>query len=196
MEEKELFEAWKKVDANEEKVFAQHEGDYAQLAQKKSNDIFRKINNNIISEAIATVVAIVAFPFLFLSEPVFFWLIMALMLLSTAVCIKVYARYLKDMKHLNELDLATSLKKKLNILKRYVKQLNLYMIIFSPIGFAVGFIFALKEEELGLMRIIVISGISLPFLGLVIWLGRKYIYALYGKHIKRVEEIYLSLIEN
>jgi hypothetical protein len=163
------------------------------LHSKKSNDIFRKIKNNIIAEGVISAIIVIVFPFIFLKEPIFFWLLLVIMFLAAAFGIKIYGKYLNDMKQLNESSLTVSLKKKLGILKRYVKQLNLYLLVFAPLGFALGFAFALKEEEISLIRIILIAGISLPFLGLMIWLGKKYIYALYGMHIKRIEEIFLNL---
>ena len=64
-----------------------------------------------------------------------------------------------------------------------------------PLGFVVGVAFALKQEEIDLTRMIVIAVFVLPFLGIMLWLGKKYIHALYGKHLKNIEGIYKGLKE-
>ena len=72
MDEKELFEAWKGNDINENQVFEQHKDEFIKLAQKQSNDIFSKIKRNIISEGVLSIIVGVSFPVLFLSNPIFF----------------------------------------------------------------------------------------------------------------------------
>ena len=119
----------------------------------------------------------------------------ATMLVAVEFGIKIYAGYLRKIKQLNESALVVSLKKKHSILSHYVKQLNFYLLIFAPLGFVIGFGFALKDEALNAIQLLISAAIALAFLLLFIWLGRKYIHALYGKHLKSIEEIYQHLIE-
>lgn len=195
MDEKELFEVWKGNDKNENQAFEQHKDEFIKLAQEQSNDIFSKIKRNIIWEGVLSIIVGVSFPVLFLSNPIFFWIIIVLMVVALFVGIKVYGKYWTDMKQLDDSSLMVSLEKKLAILTRYIKQLKTYLYLFMPLGFAVGVAFALKEEEIDLTRIIVITAFILPFLGIMLWLGKKYIYALYGNHLKNIEGIYEGLKE-
>ena len=119
-----------------------------------------------------------------------------LMLISLGVAIKIYWSYLRDIKQLNETNVVESLSKKLAILTRYVSQLNFYVLVFAPLGFAVGYTFALRQQEVDLTRVLVLLAFSLPFLGLIIWVCKKYIQVLYGRHLKRIEAIYQSLLEH
>ena len=196
MNEEELFKAWKQVDKNEKRVFVQHQGDYERLAQQRSNDVFRKIKNNIIGESIVGAIVFVIFPFFFLEEPIFFWIITVLMIVSAVFSIPIYTKYFKDLKQLNESSVVESIKKKRAILTRYVKQLNFYTLIFAPLGFFVGLAFALKEDEITLVRMFTITAVSLPFLGVFLWLGKRYIHQMYGKFVKNLDDIYESLTDN
>ena len=196
MDDKELFEAWRASSDQEKRWLKHHQGEYFKIAHSQSNDIFAKIRKNMLWEAIISVIVAIIFPFLFLNNAFFFWIIVILMILSVLAGVKVYGKYYQDMKRLNETSILESLKKKLMILSRYVRQLNIYVIIFMILGFAAGFAFALQDEEIEPMKVLVMAGFSLPFLILLIWLGRKYIHVLYGKHLKRIEEIYHNLIEN
>jgi hypothetical protein len=195
MDEKELFEAWKGTDKNESQVFEQHKDEFIQLAQKQSNDIFSKIKRNIVWEGVLSIIVGVSFPVLFLSNPIFFWIIIVLIVVALLVGINVYGKYWRDMKQLDDSSLIVSLEKKLAILTRYIKQLKIYLYLFMPLGFVVGVAFALKQEEIDLTRMIVIIAVTLPFLGIMLWLGKKYIHALYGKHLKNIEGIYKGLKE-
>lgn len=196
MDEKQLFEAWKSYDKNEKRVYKLHKDEFLKLAKRKSNDIFAQIKMNMILEGILSILVGVFLPYIFLNNPIFFWIVVVLMLAALLIGFRVYGKYWKEMKQLNESSLVDSLEKKLAILSRYVKQLKVYLYLFMPIGFVVGFSFALKQEEIYLAKILILTGVSLPFLGLMIWLGKKYIYALYGKHLKRIEEIYNDMKEN
>jgi len=97
------------------------------------------------------------------------------------------------MANLNELDILSSLHKKVHILERYVKQLHFYFYLFTPPSFLVGLYFSLQQQEFTVQRFLVISLVSLPFLALVIWLGKKYIHLLYGKHLKQLKEMLSEL---
>jgi hypothetical protein len=196
MDDKELFAVWKEGDEKEKRTLEHHQGEYLGIAQSQSKDVFRKIRKNIVWETIMSVIIAVVFPFFFWDHAIFFWMIVVMMLASIVAGVKVYGKYLQDMNQLNESSMVESLRKKLLILSRYVKQLNFYLMVFLPLGFAVGFAFALKQEEITLARILVLAGVTLPFLGLLIWLGKKYIYALYGKHLKSIKGIYQRLGEN
>ncbi|MEQ8237609.1 MAG: hypothetical protein RIA69_00280 [Cyclobacteriaceae bacterium] len=194
MDDQELFSVWKGMGQNEKRVLNQHEDEFLKIAQSRTNDIFTKIRNNIYWELGISVLCALFFPFLFLNEPVFFWIITALMVVSLGFGLVVYLRYLRDLSALNESSIIESLRKKVNILSRYVKQLYFLMYIFAPIGFVCGFTFSLDMEEIGLTQILIMAAISIPFLVLVIWLGRKYIHLLYGRHLKKIENIYSEMV--
>jgi len=194
MDDQELFSVWKGIGQNEKRVLNQHENEFLKIAQSQTNDIFNKIKNNIYWELGFSVLVAIFFPFLFLEDPVFFWIITPLTVVSMGLGLIVYLRYLRDIKALNEASIIESLRKKVNILSRYVKQLNLFMYLFMPIGFVCGFTSNLNMEEIGWIKILTLIAICIPFLALTIWLGRKYIYLLYGRHLKKIEEIYNEMV--
>jgi magnesium-transporting ATPase (P-type) len=196
MDDQELFEVWKRKDSNEQKVFNQHKDELANLAKAQSQDIFNKIKRNILIEVTISIIVAVFFPILFYQDPIFFWVMIVIMAASLFLSLGVYLRYLKDLRELNESSIISSLEKKVSILKRYVKQLNILVWVFTPIGFYFGLAYSLEYDELIWSQVLIVLGVTLPFLVLSVWLATKYVHAMYGKHLKKVEKIYQDLIES
>ena len=171
MDDKELFAAWNRGSEQEKQVLKQHQGEYLRLVRSQSNDVFAKIKKNIFWEVIISVIISVIFPFLFWNDPIFFWIIVGLMLVAAVVGGSVYRRYLLDMKQLNESSLVESLEKKLKILSHYVKRLYIYLYVFAPLGFVVGLAFALQEEEMDLTKNVDNTWNSLAFLNPIYLVG-------------------------
>jgi len=196
MNENELFEAWEERTSNEQKKLQETQVQLKNIAQLKSADIFQKIYRNMIWELIITIPLTVVFPFLFWNDNVFFWLILALCIVSILIAARIYLGYIRDLKRINDENLIDSLEKKIKVLNRYVKQLNLTTILLGPIGFGVGVSFGLKPGEIDLAGLLILSLICIPVLFLLVWLSKKYIHQLYGKHLNYLKEMYASLIGN
>lgn len=196
MDEKELFSTWNQSGEREKQALRKHEGEYEKLAQKSSNDIFDRIRKNIQWEISASIIVMIGFPFFFLKHPVFLAIIIALLLLSAVASFKVYREYLNGIRAFNQLTVIESLGKKLEVLKKYIRHLHLLIYLFAPIAFAVGFTFELKQGDLTAQQLLFLIAFSLPFLALFIWLCKKYIHALYGKHYQRLKSIYSDLSNN
>jgi len=193
MDDQELFEVWKRKDSNEQKVFNQHKDELADLATAQSQDVFNKIKRNILIEVTISIVVAVFFPAFFYQDPIFFWVMIVIMAASLYLSLKVYLGYLRDLRELNESSIISSLEKKVSILKRYVKQLYILVWVFTPIGFYFGLAYSVEYDELIWSQVLIVFGVSLPFLALTVWLVTKYVHAMYGRHLKKVEKIYQDL---
>ena len=167
--------------------------DIIQLATGKSNDIFRKIKTNIVTETIISVVTMFIFPIFFWETPTYFWLIIILMLSSGYFAFSTYWRYWTAIDRIHDDNLITSLQAKIKVLSGYIKQLNLYTIIFSALGFGVGYLFALRQETFDMKRIVFVTLFAIPFLIGFLWLARKYVAWMYGKYLNRLRTIYADI---
>ncbi|WP_396153143.1 hypothetical protein [Flavobacterium sp.] len=195
MNEKEMFELWDGQTSISKELPAISEVE--KMARQKSTDVFKKIKTNIIIEFIIAIpLCIISIPIMFSSEKELFWISIAITSLALFAGIKIYGKYLNAFKKLNQLNIVESLEKKIAILKRYVKQLNFYLIVFMPLGLILGILLSHGKSNINIQIILNISLVTLPFLLLCIWLGKKYIYQLYGRHLEQIQEIYSQLVED
>ncbi len=196
MNEQELFDTWKEPSAQEKQVYKQHKNELQNIIRTKSNDVFAKIKRNIYAEGALSLLTAVGFPFLFWSEPLFFWLMLVMMVFAAGFTLKAYQGYLHGLKHLNEVNLSASLQKKIWILSRYIKQLKAYGYFFAILGFVFGMVFVLKGEPFEWLHFLVISAFTLPFLVVMLWMLKKYIQMAYGKHLNHIQQLYANLMED
>lgn len=203
MKDDELFDVWNAADKNEKKIFEERQGSYEQLAQRKSKDVFRRLERNMIGEAIIGVVLsilIIVLLLFFVSNDILFWLSFVFVLVINVFGIKLYTKCFLALRNVHESSLTESLKKKISILSRYIAQLNLYNYILQPLGFLLGVYIGFSEANEGEKISIEFSkgAIVIVFLLLMAvfftWLTKKYIYALYGRHLKTIEEMYEGLV--
>lgn len=170
MDDKELFNTWKKSDEHERNVFKKHEGDYQQLAKRQSNDVFKKIRRNVIIELSLTIIfALVFFPAILYFQynqetPNYQWILTILVFVVSILGIIVYSKYLRDIKGINEISIVDSLKKKLRILSNYIRQLKILVIVFGPVFYSVGVYVGLGVKEIDFYKLLKIVGISIPIL--------------------------------
>jgi hypothetical protein len=194
MNEEEIFKLWDGQTSISKEFPANSEVE--KMLRQKSTDVFKKIKINIIIEFIITIpLSFISIPVLFSREKEILWIFIAIASLALSAGIIIYGKYLNDFKKLNQLNIVESLEKKIAILKRYVKQLNFYLMIFMPLGVILGILLSFEKSEINIQKILHISIVALPFLLLCIWLGKKYIYQLYGRHLEQVQEIYAQLVE-
>lgn len=204
MKDDELFDVWKKTDKKEKQMFKEHRGAYEQLAQRKSKDVFRKIERNMVVETI------IGLLFLMIITGVLFcnkhsgnnlYLFNCMFLFSVSIPgVIIYVKYLLAVRKVNESSVVESLIKKREILSTYVNRLNFYNYIVTPLSFFIGVYTGFsvgsrgKEVKLEFHEIAIMFFFLLLIVMLLIWLTKKYIYALYGKYLKIIEEIYEDLV--
>lgn len=174
MNENDLMNLWNSNDSNEKKVFEENQARFAQIAQRKSNDIFKRIERNIILEALATVALIFIIPKVFydeLDQPLILGVFIAALLLALVI----YGRYFYQIRSIQEAAVIDSLRLKIKVLTNYVNQLKLYNYILTPLGYLFGLYLKLPAEELPAKLWWLLIGISVVVLPLVLWLVGKYI---------------------
>jgi hypothetical protein len=186
MDDKSLRSLWKEETPEERAFLESHRGQFEKMAQRKSQDVFARIKRNIILEGACSLAIAVIFPFFFLSQPFFFWLVLSLMVVSTINCFWYYDRYLRGIRSLQESSLLDSLNQKAALLQVYVRRMKWIGVVYIILGYGVGLSFALAQGEIYPLRLIVLGAISIPIIVLLLWLANLYIRALYGKHLKEI----------
>lgn len=191
----ELQNLWQSKPTGEEsKYYHQIENELLKKAQMNSNDIFSQVRKNMLIELWASGIILLAVPFIINLESIIHIVFLALLVISVIITIKVYGSYLSQIKRIQSESIHTALKKKASLLKTYIKRLKWYVYIISPIAFYLGFGMGLEThgEVAFNMKLLIKMAIAIPFLILFFWGMSKYIYALYGKHLEKIEEILLG----
>ena len=196
MEDKELFDIWKKNDQQETVVYEKYKEEYTQLVKAQSHDIFKKISRNVWLELICTIASFFVFVGLILkyygmqNTPFYGFVFVAVLFIIVILSVWLYGKYLKDVKSINEVNIVDSLKKKIAILSNYIKRLNIFYAFSFVVGFVFGLYTSIENKGFHLFRFLRFLGISIPIILVCIWLGKKYIHALYGKHLVSIKKIY------
>ncbi len=199
-EDMDLINLWKSNGSNEVQAYYQNvKGELLRKARQSSKDIFQKIQINMQVELVLSVVLAGVFPFFFQDHPIFFWIMLVFIWGVFFVSLKLYLDYRKKMKAARDQDAVSSLGIKIGLLAGYIRKVYLTVYVVSPPAFVLGGIFAISDKPLfeiswGLVLFLVLF--SLPFLFLVIWLLRKYIQTLYGRHLQKLTRIHASLTES
>lgn len=196
MNEDKWIANWKQISHKEKEILEKNRGDFKKIAMEKSNDIFNKIKATMKVEAILSLVVALVFPFLFLEAGYYFWIMTALMLAALIVTLKVYWDCWKGLSHIQEKDIVSSLARKTQILAKYIRTLKFICYFFGLVGFVVGFNYSLFESNSSLEteKLGITIALSIPILGLFYWLINKYIYGLYGRHLKSIKAVYQNLV--
>lgn len=194
MNDNELMDWWNQDKANEQAIWERKKEQLQTIANSKSNDIFKRIERNIILESLVSVVLLALLSYVFYREFNQLWFAVALAVI-VAFGFVIYGKYLYQIKSIQEVKVVDSLNLKINILKKYIYQLKLYNYVFTPIGFVIGLLVKVPEDELALEAWFWLIGISVPILGFVLWLMGKYIYKMYGRHLESIQAIYTDLTQ-
>jgi hypothetical protein len=107
-----------------------------------------------------------------------------------------YLNYLQRIKKVHEPDILSALKLKESILTAYIKKMKLFLYISISMGFIVG-AFSGKENFVLLdLKNLLILAVGIPIMLLFMWLGKKYIWVLYQKHLDKLRECIKGLEED
>jgi hypothetical protein len=191
MNEEEIFKIWDRSMPKKSSLNI----DVEKIAMRKSADLFMKIKKNIIVELIIAIPLCISLPVLFYNDGILFLVSIVITSLALITWSIIYSKYLYDFDKLNQVILLKSIEKKISILKRYVRQLNFYLIVFMPLGFLVGIFLYHGKSEISVHKILKVCLVTFPILLLFIWFGKKYIYQLYGRYLEQLQEIYSQLVE-
>jgi purine-cytosine permease-like protein len=195
MKEHNIESLWKSSTQKASDYYKSIEDDILQKANKESNGIFAKIRRNIIYELIASVIVAIGFPFLFWNDFSQFILMVSIMTIILGLTFYFYMSYLRQIKQVHEPNILTALKLKEKILDGYIKKLKVFLYIAAIIGFLVG-AFSGKEDFILLdLKNLFVLVIGAPIVALLMWLGNKYIWALYKKHLHKLRECIKGLEE-
>lgn len=183
-----ILNLWQRIDTPrpkknlDESLFIQME--------RRSHDVLLRIKRNIILELIASVLLSIIFSIYFRNDNLAFSLCVLVFSIILGFTFMIYLTYLKRIKGINEESILDSLLKKEEVLQNYVKRLKWYIIIISGPSIYFGALLVWIEQDiLSLKAVLVFSLFAIPSTGVLIWLGMKYIYALYGKHLDEIREI-------
>jgi hypothetical protein len=186
-EEKDLINLWKSQQPASSREWNAGE---IKSAAKKSEDVFKKIYRNIKWEIGFTAVMIPAAIYAFRDEGVFLWLFVALLSIAIVVSVPLYRNVIVGLKNIEEVSVKESLQKKVGVLQKYISQLHLYVYVFTPISFYLGFFISLQEDgDKSSEELLIACAIGFPFMLLTIYLMKRYVYWLYGKHLKSLEKL-------
>ncbi|MCA6436970.1 MAG: hypothetical protein ACK5QC_06525 [Bacteroidota bacterium] len=191
MNEEEIFKIWDRSMPKKSSLNI----DVEKIAMRKSADLCMKIKKNIIVELIIAIPLCISLPVLFYNDGILFLVSIVITSLALITGSIIYSKYLYDFDKLNQVILLKSIEKKISILKRYVRQLNFYLIVFMPLGFLVGIFLYHGKSEISVHKILKVCLVTFPILLLFIWFGKKYIYQLYGRYLEQLQEIYSQLVE-
>lgn len=193
MEDNNIKSLWKKSNAQAGQYYGEIEEELIKKASKESQGLFARIRRNIIIELWLSVIVALGFPFFFWHNKMEFAIVATLVIIALAVTFYYYLGYLKQVKDVNEPNVLEALKTKEKILTAYVKRLYWIFYIALPLGFFMGLVFGDQEFILFSLKTLIQVAVAVPILILVLWLGRKYIHALYGKHLEHLREIIAGL---
>ncbi len=195
MEDNNIKSLWKKSDKQAGAYYGKIEDELIKKASKESQSLFARIKRNIIIELWVSVILAIALPFIFWKDKMEFAIVAVLVVALLAVTFYYYLRYLNQIKTVNEPNVLEALKIKEKILSAYVKRLYLLFYIAVPVGFFIGLAFGDQVFVFFSLKTLIQVAVATPLLILVFWLGRKYIYALYTKHLIHLREI-IAGVEN
>lgn len=187
-ENDDLIGLWKSSDQSDKKmettISQLNEGYY----KKQGNDIFQRIRKNMVVELWASAIATVAFPFLFKGEP-FFWWLAGLMAIAVVVTVRIYGSYFRSIQQIHEGSIVDSLRKKKEVLGKYLKRMHLTNYILVPLSATVGYFRSDTDMEWFTGEFYVALALIAATSVVLIILIRLYIQALYGKYYEQVTEM-------
>lgn len=191
----ELQNLWQaKQTGDESNYYHLIENELIKKAKMKSNDIFSQVRKNMIIELWASGLILLVVPFIFNPQSTLHIIFLILLVISLIISIKVYGSYLTQINRIQSENMLTALKSKAALLRTYIKRLKWYVYFISPVAFYIGFGMSLETHQ-GFeltSELLFKVAFGLPFLGLFIWLMSKYIHALYGKHLEKLEDILIG----
>ncbi|PLX21702.1 MAG: hypothetical protein C0599_07525 [Salinivirgaceae bacterium] len=196
MKEHNIESLWKSSTQKASDYYKSIEDEILQKANKDSNGLFAKIRRNIIIELIASLIVAFVFPFLFIEDKTAFAVVGVFMMVLLALTFYFYLNYLQRIKNVHEPDILTALKLKEKILAGYIRKMKLFLYVAVIIGFAVGFFSGNTSFVLFDIKNLIGLAIGVPIVLLFIWLGNKYIWALYQKHLDKLRESIKGLEED
>lgn len=186
MKEHNIESLWKSSNKKASDYYKSIEDEVLRKAQKESNGLFAKIRRNIIFELIASMIVAFSFPFLFWSDKTQFAIVAAFMMVLLVITYVVYLNYLQQIKNVHEPDILTALRLKEKILAGYIKKLKFFLYLSIFLGFTLGVFAGKGNFVLWDIKNLILLGVGVPVVLLFIWLGNKYIWALYKKYLDKL----------
>ena len=196
MKEHNIESLWKSSNQKASDYYKSIEDEVLQKAKKESNGLFAKIRRNVIIELISSVIVAFGFPFLFRDDKTAFIVISIFMMILLVFTFIFYLNYLHRIKNVHEPDILSALKLKENILAAYIKKMKLFLYVSVAIGFSVGAFTGKGDFVLWDIKNLFILVAGIPIVLLFIWLGKKYIWALYQKHLDKLRDCIKGLEED
>lgn len=196
MEEKELKSLWKNTNKGADHYYQEIGPEVLTKAKKNSHDILNQVRKNIIIELVISAICTVVFPLAMLQQDAWKLIVGTVLIVFAMVfTLKEYLGYLKKMKRVNESDIKSALNTRIQILGGWIRRLKRLIYIFTPIGYFFGLAVGMEESggDLSTSYFLVKIAFAAPFLLLFVWFINKYLYWLYGKNLKKLEEIYDGL---
>ncbi|MGB3180442.1 MAG: hypothetical protein WBB45_03580 [Cyclobacteriaceae bacterium] len=189
MNDDELLDLWKAGGKTSQKYYEHIRPEIMEKANTQSNDILNKVRKNIIAETIASVVVAIIMPFFFYHNTAFFFTMLVATAAALAYSLYINRNYLRRIRSVNTHNIIEGLKSRIEILSDYVSRIKRSLYILTPVGFYLGFAFAISEEgAFNAQRFSVLVVATSPALFLILWLGKRYIGRLYGRHLTSLQK--------
>lgn len=174
------------------------------LARKNSSNILKKIERKTKIEVYVSIFIIVAvgyYLFAFDSRTLYGYI--PLIAVVSWFSFRLYFRLRKQIRVVNQSNVITALQSYIRIMNQYVKRSRFYVYIFTPLGFVVGLMMGMMQNEipLELEAILIFAGtmlvVGVPMVLIMIWLfGKKYYGWMYQSHINQFQEVLNSLLDD
>lgn len=196
MENNDIKNIWKESEKQAFGYYHQIEPALLDKAQSQSDDIFNRIRRKIRIELLLSVIIALGFPWLFAHNVNAVTGIYIFFVIALGLTTWFYLGFLKKIRNVQEQNILKALTQKEILLARYVK----WQYILSITGLIVGGFFGLfidMDKDISIEKIGLMILIMLPILAIIYYfLIKRYIHAMYGKHLVELRDILKGLKEN
>lgn len=175
-DEKDLMALWKS-EQNQPQTTKQVED-----IQKKSYSIFHQFRWRMVIELVVSTMALFIL-YLTLQDMVvnikylYLFIVIPLMVGSTVI----YFRIFFQLRKLEAIPVIESLARKIKVLNWYIRFHYFSLYIGFLIGSSLGIFLTTNVSELTTQKLLTVLGLCILYYLLFLWVGRKYIYRVYGK---------------
>lgn len=191
MDNFDLDSIWEEEQPEANAYFEQVAPQLQQVIQQGSQHALQKLRKTIVLEWVMGLAAIVGFLLVYITEP-YFWMMLGITLLVLGVGAYPYWNLWQKIKAIPTQSVRESLLAYLAIVRLFIRRIEWFCILGTPIGAAIGMYIGMEEEGIALsaMNWMWIGGVSVV-VGFLLYLPMKYWYipTLYGRTEKHLKEL-------